>query len=262
MFKLCINNMELTKNVIKWGNSAGVLLPKEWVGNEAKIVLVDRTSQIKKEVFDILDSYLEDILGIYLVGSYARHEQEENSDIDIIAISSRTKKDIKSGKYNISLIPLESIKKTLKTNPIMIYPRLAEAKTILNHSLIEELKAVKITKSSFKEFIEETKRIIKINKEFIELDKLEGNRLTSISIIYSLILRLRGIFIVKCLLDRNNYSKKIFLKWLEKSLGEKTAEIYRIYTYLRDEKKVKEKIEIKTAESLLNLLKEEVKKYD
>src|SRR3989344_592558 len=201
MFKLCINNMELTKNVIRWGNSAGVLLPKEWVGNEAKIVLVDRTSQIKKEVFDILDSYLEDILGIYLVGSYARHEQEEDSDIDVIAISSRTKKDIKSGKYNLSIIPIESIKKTLKTNPIMIYPRLAEAKTILNHSLIEELKAVKITKSSFKEFI-----------------------------------------------DKNNYSKKLFLKWLETSLGEKTAEVYRIYTYLRDEKKIKEKIEIKTAE--------------
>lgn len=258
MYKL----IEITRSVLKWGNSAGVLLPKEWIGNEAKIILIDRTSQIKKEVFEILDSYLEDILGIYLVGSYARHEQEKYSDIDIIAISSKTKKEIKSGKYSISIIPIESIKKTLKSNPIMIYPRLIEAKTILNHPLVEELKAIKITKISFKEFIEDTKRIIKINKEFIELDKLEGNRLTSISIIYSLILRLRGIFIVKCLLDKKKYSKKLFLKWLETSLGEKTAEVYRIYTYLRDEKKIKEKIEIKTAESLLNLLKMEIKRYE
>jgi len=66
--------MEISRNVSKWGNSAGVLLPKEWLGKEVNIILIDRTSEIKKEGFDILDSYLEDIIGIYLIGSYARKE--------------------------------------------------------------------------------------------------------------------------------------------------------------------------------------------
>ena len=86
--------MELLRNVSKWGNSAGVLLPREWMGNQVKIVLVDRTLEIKKEALSILYPYLEDILGIYLIGSYARGEQEKESDIDIIAVSKKTKKEM------------------------------------------------------------------------------------------------------------------------------------------------------------------------
>ncbi|MEK6906253.1 MAG: DUF2080 family transposase-associated protein, partial [Nanoarchaeota archaeon] len=59
--------MEIIKNVLRWGNSAGVLLPREWLGNRVKIVLVERTINIKKEIFNILEPYLEDILVIYLV---------------------------------------------------------------------------------------------------------------------------------------------------------------------------------------------------
>ena len=76
--------MELLRNVSKWGNSAGVLLPREWMGNQVKVILVDRTLEIKREAFSILEPYMEDIFGVYLVGSYARGEQEKDSDIDIM----------------------------------------------------------------------------------------------------------------------------------------------------------------------------------
>lgn len=254
--------MQILKNVRKWGNSSGILLPREWLGKQVKIILVDRTEQVKKEIFDILNHYLFDIIGIYLVGSYARAEQKENSDIDIIAISNNLKKEIISGKYHVSIYTLDSIKKTLKENPIMIYPRLIEAKTILNDNLIKELKLKKINKKIFKRFYEDCKRIIKINREIINLDTLEGDYLKSIEVIYSIILRLRGIFFIKCILENKKYSNKLFKKWLIKNIPKLDyKKIYNIYKSIRDDKKVKEKIYIQNIEILLNFLEKEVKKY-
>jgi len=255
------SSKEEVRNAIRWGNGAGVLLPRDWAGQQVKVILIDRTLEIKKEVFDILQPYLENIRGIYLVGSYARNEQEENSDIDIIAISKNIKKEIISGKYSISINPLESLKRTIEKNPILVLPRLNEAKVIINSSLLEELKSIKTAKISFKNFIEETKRIIKISNGFIKIDKEQKREyLDSISIIYSLILRLRGVFLIKCLIKKKNYSKKEFSLWLKKELSQEEFEkSYTIYKSIRDEKKVNEKIKIETAEKLTSILKKEIK---
>ena len=110
---------ELVKPAVPWGNSAGVLLPREWQGMEVKVVLIDRTMQIKKEVLSILSPYLDDIQGIYITGSYARNEQSQESDIDVIAISKDLNKEIISGKYHIFIYSLESVRKTIKKNPII-----------------------------------------------------------------------------------------------------------------------------------------------
>ena len=262
MFKHSLN-MELLRNVARWGNSAGVLLPKEWMGNQVRIIFIDRTLEIKKESLSILDPYLEDILGIYLVGSYARAEQEQNSDIDIIAISKETKKEIISGKYNISLITLDSAKKTLEKNPLLILPRLNEARVILNKSLLEELKDAKIQKSSFKSFIEECERIIKINEGLINLNKKQEKEYIDSEIIYSLVLRLRGIFLVNTLIKGKEYFKKEFLKWINKKINETELEkVYNAYKSIRDNKKIKVRIRIETAEKLIVFLKKEVRKIE
>ena len=78
---------ELIKPVIRVGNSAGILVPKAWINGKAKVELISRPVNIKKDIIEILEDYLEDILGIYLVGSYARKEETEKSDIDILAIT-------------------------------------------------------------------------------------------------------------------------------------------------------------------------------
>ena len=256
------SSKEEIRNAIRWGNSAGVLLPKNWAGQQVKVILIDRTLQIKKEVLIMLENYLEDIIGIYLVGSYARNEQEEDSDIDIIAISKNIKKEVISGKYSISITPLKSLKRTIEKNPILVLPRLNEAKVIINSSLLEELKSIKTAKISFKNFIEETKRIIKISNGFIKIDKEQKREyLDSISIVYSLILRLRGVFLIKYLIEKKNYSKKEFSSWLKKELSQEEFEkSYNIYKSIRDEKKVNEKIKIEIAEKLLNILKKEINK--
>lgn len=262
MFKHSLN-MELTKSVIKWGNSAGILLPKEWLNNQVKVILIDRSLEIKKEVLNILEPYLEDILGVYLVGSFARGEQEKDSDIDIIAISSKTKKDIVSGKYHISIATLQGIRKTMGAYPELIIPRMREAKVILNPQLLEEIKEYKVTKNLFKNFVEDTKRMIKIDKEFIALDELDGENLESNSIIYSMILRLRGIFLIKGALKNIQYSKKDFRKWILSVLDEEEFEkAYNIYKAIRDNKEEKTIITLQTAKKLQKFLIKELKYFE
>lgn len=255
--------MEITRSVSKWGNSAGILLPREWLGNQVKIVFIDRTLEIKKEVLNILEPYLEEIAGIYLVGSYARSEETEDSDIDIIAFSDSLKKEIKSGKYHISIVPLEAIKKTLNGKyPELILPRLMEVKVLLNKNLIEELKKKKADKSSFESFIKDTKRIIKINKEIIEMDKLDGDFLESESVVYSIMLRLRGLFLIKCFIGHKDYSYKSFKNWIAPALEAKDFEqIYQKYRDIKEKRKNKFKIKISSMEKLMLFLESEIQKW-
>jgi len=251
--------MELTKYVQRWGNSSGILLPKEWLNKEVKITLIDRGLDIKNEVFSILDDYLDDILGIYITGSYSRNEEEKDSDIDIIAISNRIRKELVSGKYNVSIIPLEVIEKTLKNNPIMILPRLLEAKTITNSSLLDRVKKTKINKDSFNDYIDDCKRIIKINEGLLDLEDPCNEYLQTNDIIYSIVLRLRGIYLIKCIIDDKKYSKKDFLNNIKKAIGETYyLKVYNAYKGIKISKAAKIKIPIKTAKELISLLKKEV----
>jgi predicted nucleotidyltransferase len=251
----------IIREVASIGNGAHLFVPKEWIGNSVKIILLDKKIEIKKDVLKLLENYLEDIIGIYLTGSYARNEQTKESDIDIIVISKSTKKEIISGKYHISITTLDGVKKTLNSYPELILPRIAEAKVILNPQLLEELKKTKVTKKSFKNFIEDTKRMIKMNKEIIEINKLENRENVSESVIYSSILRLRGIFLIKLILNKKNYKKKDFLLFLKKSI-KNSKKIYGIYEKVRDSKKPKEKADINSAEKLQEVLIREIKSLE
>jgi predicted nucleotidyltransferase len=251
---------ELIKPIVRVGNSAGVLLPREWLNGRARIELVEKPLNINQDVLEILSPYLEDVIGVYLVGSYARGEQTKDSDVDVVVITKNTKKELVSGKYHISISTLEGIRKTIKSYPELVLPRLSEAVTILNPEIIEELKKIEVTKKSFKNFIEDSERIIQINKEFIDLDKLDGKILESKSVVYSLILRLRGVLLIKCLLNNKKYSKKIFEKWILRTINkEDFRKIYEIYKIERDKKKSSINIEIAPIEKLLALLIKEIK---
>jgi len=255
---------ELVKPVIKVGNSAGVLLPREWLNGKAKIELIEKPLNIKKDVLEILDPYLEDIIGIYLVGSYARNEQTKKSDVDILAISEETGRTIISGKYEITIVPFDAILDTLRDYPERIYPKIIDAKAFLNKNLLEKLKEIKFDKDSFKNYISDSKRMIKTGKELIRLDKMEGEVLKSEGVIYSALLRLRALYMIKSVLTDKKYTNKAFRRWILSKLkiGEVEYEkIYEIYRNVRDSKKVKSKIGINIAEKLNSLLEEEIRKY-
>src|SRR3989344_4848386 len=164
---------ELIKKVIKVGNSAGVILPLNWINGRARVELIEKPSDIKKEIFEILDEYLENIKGIYIAGSYARGEEEDRSDIDVLVVTNNINKRIDIGRYNIILMAEEDVRENLSRNIIPLLPMLKEAKSILDSAL-------------------------EVNKKFIELARENGWKLGD-AIAYSLILNLRIVYTIDCL---------------------------------------------------------------
>lgn len=256
--------LQEVKEVRKWGNSGGISVPKELVGQLIKITIEPRTYKIKEEILEILYPYLEDIIGIYLTGSYARNEQGEESDIDVIAISNSTNKSIKTGKYNIEINKLEEIKGALKYHPIRILPRLKEARTIINKTLLENLINIEITKESFNSFFKENKEMYIINKKQIEIDKLENKKYLHKTSIYSLILRIRAIYFYKMLTKGKSFSKKEFKQWIinsSKLKKEDIENILKVYNKIKEDKNPDRKIHISVGKNLLELFKREISLY-
>lgn len=252
---------QLVKRVVSSGNGGAVWVPRSWLGEEIVVIRPEKPElDIKEKIIKILIPHLQDVIAIFLYGSYARNEQELGSDIDVLVIAKKKFTIKKDKKIDIKIIQLEELKETIKKNPIMYFSILKEAKAIINSSLLDELKKVKIDYKNFKWFIETTMDHIKTSKEFIELDKLDGEYLTSYSVIYSIILRLRGIFLIKCLIGNKDYSNKLFKKWLLKyNISEseyKTA--YGVYRCVRDNRKIRNKIKVSTVENLLSILIKEI----
>jgi len=235
---------ELIKPVVRVGNSAGVILPKNWINGEARIELIEKPLDIKNDILEILKPYLQNIEGIYLIGSYARGEQTKESDVDVLVITNKISKKIKKGKYELILIPKENVESALKKNILPILPMLKEAKPIINGSLIERYQKTQLTKKNLKWHIELTKSALGINREFIKLDKyLKSN--SGDGVAYSLILRLRGAYIVDCLIKNKIPAKKKLLNLIKKISG--SLKSYE--GYLRVKNNEKNKNELPTEES-------------
>ncbi len=216
----------------KFGNSCHILLPKEYLGRKIRFLVETKTFQdIKSEVIEILKSNLEEIQGIYLYGSYARNEQSQESDIDILVITNNKLKIIKEvNNYSIISITQAELEKTLKENPILILPIILEGKPLLNAAFIEKYKQYKLTKQNTRKFRVESKKTLEIVKEGLNQDFEVG------SLVYSLILRIRGLLIIR--LSKNNvlYSKSQLFNYL-KERGLQEDKIKTAYNIHAQEKK-------------------------
>ncbi len=254
----------IIKNAVKVGNSAGILLPRAWEGCKVKAVLIEEPLNIKQDVLRILSPYLEKILGIYLVGSHARGEAKEDSDIDILAVSEGISKEIKQGRYTITLTDINNIKEGKMKMLFYILALIKEAKPLINSPLLEDLKELKLSKASMKWHIDMSKSALRIIKKFIEIDDIEENEiLTSDAVIYSLILRLREAYIVDCLLHNKKYSTKEFMEILGERVKEsELKKIYEGYNLVKNDKQVKEKIMLKDIKELAKLLEGMLKRQE
>ena len=109
-----------TKLVQKFGNSSHVVLPKEYIGRRIRFIAEPKTfKDIKCEIVEILKPYLENIIGAYLYGSYARNEQTIDSDTDILIITDAKFKIMeKVDNSHIISTTIKDIDNTLKKLPI------------------------------------------------------------------------------------------------------------------------------------------------
>lgn len=253
----------LVKQARMVGNSAGVLLPKNWHGKNVVVTLMDiLPKEILKDVIEILSErkLLNDILGIYLIGSYARNKNEITleSDIDILIITEHTNKETSEGKYNIILIPESELAKSLKENSIHYYPMIYEAKSLLNSQLLKKLRKHKLKIDSY---IKSTKMMLEKNKNMINLDEKLGNETTGDVVAYSLVLRLRGFYILEKLSENKIWNKQEFMKLVKNITG--NPKIYERYIYIKEKNNFKKNtISIKDANKLIDYLEKELTKWE
>lgn len=251
--------MELIKNTIRVGNSAGVLLPKEFLNTQVKIVL--QPLNIEKDILEILleEKILKDILGVYLIGSYARKEQTIESDIDVLVITKNINKRIKKGKYDLLLISKEIVDEKMKKNIFPLLPMMIEAKPIINKELLNKYINTLLTKKNLKWNIDTTKSAMNVVKEYIKLAE-EIQAKVSDAASYSLILRLRTIYIINCLKKGKIWTKREFLGLIKKISGSLIA--YERYLDSKNNNAKAYNLPIKEAKKLMNYNNKKIREIE
>lgn len=249
--------METIRKIVKVGNSAGVILPRDWYGGEAKVELVERPVNIDRDIFEILKEQLYDVVGIYLVGSYARNEETKESDIDILVISKNTNTIIKRGKYNILVVSKKELINQMKKNIMPLLPMILEARAIINASEIEIYKDFKVGWQNLEWYVEVTKSSIDICTKLLDLSEdFVSDRLA-----YSVILSLRSAYLVDCIIKSKKWTNKEFLSIVKNESGSLNA--YSGYLRVKNNKPIKEEVSSQELKSLIsyisNLLMEQEK---
>lgn len=259
---------QVVKKVVKSGNGGAVWVPKRWLGQEVVVILPEKPKlELKEKIIHLLEPYLKDIIAVGIYGSYARDEQTNDSDLDILVLTKDKKLVLSFKEEKIEVISFTSdkLKDAVKKYPVIYYIMVQEAIPLVNAPALEELKTIKIEKKDFLGYLDETKGHLKSNRELLELDKLDGDYLKSHSVLYSTILRLRGIFIANCILKKKRFSNRKFKEWVEsKGVSDQEFEdSYKIYRLIRDEQSTKSlKVKMEVAEKLLNLLEKELKLFE
>src|SRR3989338_7213854 len=257
---------QLIKTVVKSGNGGAVWVPKTWLGQEVVIILPEKPKRnIKEQILHLLEPHLQDILSVALYGSHARNEATADSDIDVLVITKDKQFKIVTpdGKMEFLVLPYHKMKEAIEKYPALYYQMVQEAEPLINASVLEELKTIHLQKKRVLEYLKETKEHIKSNKEFIELDKLDGEYLRSFSVLYSLLLRLRAVFILHCILSHDSFSNKKFKKWVVEKRIHDFPLLYIIYQKLRDNEKIGQvNIKITTVEKIMLILEREMKKLE
>lgn len=243
------------KRTIKAGNSSAVILPRSWLNKSVKVELIDKTPDIiLDDVLKILKNHLDikDITGIYLTGSYARSEQDIESDIDILVISKNTDKEmINTGIYNILIISKSLLEQKLYSDLFPIGPMLIEAKPLINSDYIENID-IKVTKNNISWYLRTTKEKLDLIKKIIKLHKQIKKSHISDSVAYTLILRIRTLHLIEYLKKNRPYSKNKFIKLINNLTGSSNA--YERYLVIKNNMPDKSKISLNEIEKLYDYL--------
>lgn len=248
----------MIKQAIKVGNGAGILLSREYLGSLVEVrIITPNEEKIKKQILEKVNPHLENIMGIYLVGSYARKEEREDSDIDILIISNK-KLQIHMENYHIICLNYDELLKEMEKSIIEYYPMLLEAKTILNGEILKSLLIKPITKENLKWHIDSTKSALKIVREALATE--DKDLIVNDAIIYSLMLRLREIYLADCILDRKIGNVKGLIRYSERIKS--IEKLYNTYRKLRDDKKVKIEVEIGEIKECYEFAKEKLENQE
>ena len=219
---------QIAREVTRAGNGAHVFVPREWVGE--RIVIVKLPKYTPQGILQMLDPHLPHIIGVFLFGSRARGEARDGADIDLLVITDR-RLDIRVPGHHIIAATKESFGSLFKIEPLLLSAVLAEAVPIINMSLLEELRRSFPPKPFiFRPFLKETERIITI---------YDGLRPSPSDAAYSLVFRLRGVYIINHLLAGRPYSHRTFKLWLKSRLPRADLDaLFAAYNAVKDNRRL------------------------
>ena len=224
-------NIEIKKTV-RAGNSSAVILPRAWLNQEVRVELVNKTNdKILHEALTIVSKHMntKEIIGVYLVGSYARGEESKESDIDILIITHNTDKEmINEGIYNILIVSEKLLNWKLKNDLLPLGMMIREAVPLINSSYLDSIK-INTNKVNLKWYVDTTKDKLELIRR--ALDSTRGK--VANSVIYTLILRIRTLYTIRKLIDNEKYSKKEFVKLISKVSGSDSA--YGAYVLVKND---------------------------
>lgn len=210
------------KKTIRAGNSSAVTLPKSWLNKEVRVELIKKSSEIILwEVLERLNKSirLDDIIGIYLTGSYARGEESNESDVDILVLTKETDKEmISEGIYNILIVSKALLDYKLKFDLFPMGQMIRESKPLLNSDYIESFE-IKVTQKNVNWYIRTSEDKIKL----IDLVLKKGLKKISLNVVYTLVLRIRTLYIIEKIIKNEKYLKKDFVKLINRVSGNKVA---------------------------------------
>lgn len=245
------------KKAIKAGNSSAVILPRAWLNKEVRVELLKKTEDIiLEESLKILKKHisLSNVIGIYLVGSYARGEEiEGESDVDILVISDNIDREtIYDGIYNVLIISKALLNQKLEDDLFPIGQMLKEAKPLLNSNYLKDLN-IKVTKKNVRWYINSTEDKLKLIKEFLNIKINKNSKYIEDRVAYTLVLRIRTLEIIKKIIQNESYSKKEFIKLIKNVSG--SGEAYERYLVVkRNQKEENNKMKTEETEKLYNYL--------
>ncbi|MEK6914483.1 MAG: nucleotidyltransferase domain-containing protein [Nanoarchaeota archaeon] len=210
------------------GNASGVILPKEWKNSLIRAEIITKPLN-EYELLKLIENEIsiKKIMGIYLIGSYARGDYDNKSDIDILVINKDINKTMKLGKYEINILSLSSLEYLLKYNCIPVLPWIVESVSIINDSLLDKYKNTKLTLKNLKWHIETNKTSMNIIREKLKAAKKYDDYEYICGCSYSLVLRLRTLYAIECLIKKKIQRKSELISLIEKISGSRN--IYDIY---------------------------------
>jgi hypothetical protein len=242
------------------------VLPRSWLNKEVRIELVKKPPRIiLMDTLEILSKHipLESVIAIELAGSYARGEEDENSDIDILVITEGIDKElIVEGIYNILIVSYQLLFQKLENNLFPIGQMIKEGKPLLNADYINSIE-INVTKKNVKWYLDTTEeKIDLIGKSLEQVKKIENKTKNkqhlSDKIAYTLVLRIRTLEIIKKLIENKDYSKKEFINLLKKI--SKSDNAHEGYIASKNNKKDEKRLRLDEAEKLYDYLKEDYEK--
>jgi len=235
---------KFVKRVVASGNAGGVYVPKKWVSRYVVVSLVGVEDYVLKE----LAPHMEDVKGVYLYGSHARREASPDSDINVFVVSKKRISYQKKPGLNVEILSEDEVDSFASASPVEYYCMVREAVPLVeDHGLLERLRDFVLEEGHVKKFLEDAERSIDLSERLAA----EGDHAAAI---YSLILRLRGLYVIKT----GGYTHKGFEGYLaEKGLDRKEYKrFYDVYRMKRDDAPVR----VQVAPSDVNILQDVTKK--